>query len=42
VAAPATDSALIIEAMDLLHCGNLEGFCIVSSDSDFSRLAARY
>lgn len=37
----ATDSALIIDAMDLLHAGNLDGFCIVSSDSDFTRLASR-
>ncbi|MFT3792817.1 MAG: NYN domain-containing protein [Rudaea sp.] len=37
----ATDSALIIDAMDLLHGGNLDGFCIVSSDSDFTRLATR-
>lgn len=37
----ATDSALIIDAMDLLHAGRLDGFCIVSSDSDFTRLAAR-
>lgn len=37
----ATDSALIIDAMDLLHTGNLNGFCIVSSDSDFTRLATR-
>nr|NLI49316.1 NYN domain-containing protein [Propionibacterium sp.] len=37
----ATDSALIIDAMDLLHAGNLDGFCIVSSDSDFTRLAGR-
>ncbi|HEX5161316.1 MAG TPA: NYN domain-containing protein [Steroidobacteraceae bacterium] len=37
----ATDSALIIDAMDLLYAGNLEGFCIVSSDSDFTRLASR-
>ncbi len=37
----ATDSALIIEAMDLLHTGHLDGFCIVSSDSDFTRLAVR-
>ena len=37
----ATDSALIIDAMDLLHSGALGGFCIVSSDSDFTRLAAR-
>lgn len=37
----ATDSSLIIDAMDLLHSGNLDGFCIVSSDSDFTRLATR-
>lgn len=37
----ATDSALIIDAMDLLHSGRLGGFCIVSSDSDFTRLATR-
>lgn len=37
----ATDSALIIEAMDLLHSGVVGGFCIVSSDSDFTRLATR-
>ena len=37
----ATDSAMIIDAMDLLYGGNLDGFCIVSSDSDFTRLAAR-
>ena len=37
----ATDSALIIDAMDLLHAGSLDGFCIVSSDSDFTRLATR-
>jgi len=37
----ATDSALIIDAMDLLYQGNLDGFCIVSSDSDFTRLASR-
>ena len=37
----ATDSAMIIDAMDLLYVGNIEGFCIVSSDSDFTRLAAR-
>ena len=37
----ATDSALIIDAMDLLHSGCVEGFCIVSSDSDFTRLAMR-
>ncbi len=37
----ATDSALIIDAMDLLHSGTVDGFCLVSSDSDFTRLAAR-
>lgn len=37
----ATDSALIIDAMDLLYTGRFHGFCIVSSDSDFTRLAAR-
>ena len=37
----STDSALIIDAMDLLYSGNLEGFCLVSSDSDFTRLATR-
>ncbi|MGG6463571.1 NYN domain-containing protein [Solilutibacter silvestris] len=37
----ATDSALIIDAMDLLHTGDVDGFCIVSSDSDFTRLATR-
>jgi len=37
----STDSALIIDAMDLLHSGTLDGFCLVSSDSDFTRLAAR-
>ncbi|KAK2040087.1 hypothetical protein LZ31DRAFT_426916, partial [Colletotrichum somersetense] len=37
----ATDSALIIDAMDLLHTKQLEGFCIVSSDSDFTPLAIR-
>lgn len=37
----ATDSALIIDAMDLLHEGKLDGFCLVSSDSDFTRLATR-
>lgn len=36
-----TDIALTIDAMDLLHSGRLDGFCIVSSDSDFTRLAAR-
>ena len=37
----ATDSALIIDAMDLLYAGNLDGFCLVSSDSDFTKLASR-
>jgi uncharacterized LabA/DUF88 family protein len=37
----ATDSALIIDAMDLLYTQNFDGFCIVSSDSDFTRLASR-
>jgi uncharacterized LabA/DUF88 family protein len=37
----STDSALIIDAMDLLYSGNVEGFAIVSSDSDFTRLATR-
>ncbi len=37
----ATDSAFIIDAMDLLYAGNLDGFCLVSSDSDFTRLATR-
>jgi len=37
----ATDSALIIDAMDLLYAGKFEGFCLVSSDSDFTRLASR-
>lgn len=37
----ATDSSLIIDAMDLLHSGRFDGFCIVSSDSDFTRLASR-
>jgi len=37
----ATDSALIIDAMDLLHGGRVDGFCLVSSDSDFTRLATR-
>ncbi|MBM9888373.1 MULTISPECIES: NYN domain-containing protein [Deefgea] len=37
----ATDSALIIDAMDLLHTGRFDAFCLVSSDSDFTRLAAR-
>jgi hypothetical protein len=37
----ATDSALIIDAMDILYSGKVDGFCIVSSDSDFTRLATR-
>ena len=37
----ATDSALIIDAMDLLHAGTVGGFCTVSSDSDYTRLATR-
>jgi hypothetical protein len=37
----ATDGAMIIDAMDLLYTGRFSGFCIVSSDSDFARLAAR-
>ena len=36
----STDSAMIIDAMDILYTGNVDGFCIVSSDSDFTRLAA--
>ncbi len=38
----ATDSAMIIDAMDLLYTGKFDGFCLVSSDSDFTRLAAMY
>ncbi len=37
----STDSAMIIDAMDILYTGNVDGFCLVSSDSDFTRLAAR-
>ena len=37
----ATDSAMIIDAMDILYSGRVDGFCIVSSDSDFTRLAIR-
>ncbi len=37
----ATDSAMIIDAMDLLYTGNLDGFCLVTSDSDFTKLASR-
>jgi uncharacterized LabA/DUF88 family protein len=37
----ATDSAMIIDAMDLLHSNEVDGFCIVASDSDYTRLATR-
>ncbi|MDV3429071.1 MAG: NYN domain-containing protein [Bacillota bacterium] len=37
----STDAALIIDAMDILYSHNVDGFCIVSSDSDFTKLAAR-
>jgi hypothetical protein len=37
----ATDSAMIIDAMDILHSQHVDGFCIVSSDSDYTRLATR-
>lgn len=37
----STDSAMIIDAMDILYASKVDGFCIVSSDSDFTRLAAR-
>src|SRR5207244_8328783 len=37
----ATDSAMIIDAVDLLYTGPFAGFCLVSSDSDFTRLASR-
>lgn len=37
----SSDSALIIDAMDILYTGRVDGFCIVSSDSDFTRLATR-
>jgi len=37
----ATDSAMIIDAMDILYSGKVDGFCIASSDSDFTRLATR-
>ena len=37
----STDSAMIIDAMDILYSGKVDGFCIVSSDSDFTRLATR-
>ena len=37
----SSDSALIIDAMDILYTGDVDGFCIISSDSDFTRLATR-
>jgi len=37
----ATDSAMIIDAMDILYSGSVDGFCLVSSDSDYTRLATR-
>ncbi|MCI0497029.1 MAG: NYN domain-containing protein [Thermoplasmata archaeon] len=37
----STDSALIIDAMDILHTGTVSGFCLISSDSDYTRLATR-
>lgn len=37
----ATDSAMIIDAMDILHSNKVDGFCLISSDSDFTRLATR-
>jgi uncharacterized LabA/DUF88 family protein len=37
----SSDIALVIDAMDLLHSGRFDGFCLVSSDSDFTRLASR-
>ena len=37
----ATDSAMIIDAMDLLYTSRFDGFCLVTSDSDFTRLASR-
>lgn len=37
----STDSAMIIDAMDILYSGKIDGFCLVSSDSDFTRLATR-
>src|SRR5512133_4235879 len=37
----ATDSAMIIDAMDILHSGVVEGFCLATSDSDYTRLATR-
>jgi uncharacterized LabA/DUF88 family protein len=41
VAKNASDITLVIDAMDLLHSGRFDGFCLVSSDSDFTRLASR-
>ena len=38
----ATDAAMVIDAMDLLYSGRFDGFCLVSSDSDFTRLASRH
>ena len=38
----ATDSAMIIDAMDILYSQKVDGFCLVSSDSDFTRLATRF
>src|SRR5574339_1023710 len=37
----SSDSALIIDAMDILYTGRVDGFCIISSDSDFTRIATR-
>src|SRR5213075_1269710 len=37
----SSDSAMIIDAMDILYTGRVDGFCLVSSDSDFTRLATR-
>src|SRR5512147_2934804 len=37
----ATDSAMIIDAMDILYAGHVDGFCVVSSDSDYTKLATR-
>ena len=37
----STDAAMIIDAMDILYSGNVDGFCLVTSDSDFTRLASR-
>ncbi|MBQ6970948.1 MAG: NYN domain-containing protein [Synergistaceae bacterium] len=37
----ASDSALVIDAMDILYAGNVDGFCLVTSDSDFTKLAIR-